>query len=102
MDREQPYYSLKLVKRLIRTKGCHSITRKAQETAENDFGWKKKEIVAAIMKLQISHFLKRDVRYDNPSIHVDYYKARGLCGEDVYIHFRIEKEILYICSFKRI
>lgn len=102
MHGKKPYYSLKEVKRLISTPDCHSIRSAARETARNDFGWEVDEIKRAFMKLQEKHFHKRSFKFDNPKLHVDVYKAKGLLGENIYIHFRIEDGVLFICSFKRI
>jgi hypothetical protein len=102
MIHTKAYYSLKLVKKLISTEGCHRIRETARKTAYVDFGWKAKDIKRAFLKLQPEHFYKCGAKYDNPKIHVDYYKAYGLLNENVYIHFRIEYDVLIICSFKRI
>jgi hypothetical protein len=101
MTQNIAYYSLKQVKKLISTDGCHEIRATARKTAYKDFGWKAEDIKKAILKLQPKHFYKRAYKYDNPAIHVDHYKANGLLHENVYIHFRIEEGILIICSFKR-
>jgi hypothetical protein len=99
--RDQPYYGLKTVKFLVSSNRC-IINQKARDTASKCFGWKKADIEKALLKLQPKHFHKSDHKYDDPSIHVDYYKARGLMGENVYIHFRIEDDYLIICSFKEV
>jgi len=78
------------------------IHERARKNAKQDFGWHRQDIKNAILKLQRKHFHKSTSKYDNPKIYVDYYKAYGLVGEDVYIHFRIENNRLIICSFKRI
>ncbi len=100
MQRDKPYYSLKLVRKLV-VDNCF-INTKARNTARNDFGWNQNDIQKAILKLRNIHFYKSNTKYDNPSIYVDYYKAKDLMGENVYIHFRIEDEVLIICSFKEI
>lgn len=99
--RNQPYYGLKKVKLLVSNNRC-KINQKARSSASKCFGWKQSDILKALLKLQPKHFYKSDFKYDNPSIHVDYYKARGLMGENVYIHFRIEDDFLIICSFKEV
>lgn len=101
MNRTQSYYSLRIVKNLV-TDGHYEITTGARKTAKDCFGWYEEDILKAIMKLQRKHFHKSYNKYDNPSVYVDYYKAFGLIGENVYIHFRIEDDTLYICSFKEI
>lgn len=81
--------------------GCR-ITGQARWTARNDFGWGIEEIKLAISKLQHGDFHKSNTHYNNPKIHVDYYKAENLMGERVYTHFRIEDGALIIDSFKEI
>ena len=105
MVRDRPYYSLKKVKALVEKNIF--INRRARFTAKEDFGWDNKEIKRALLRLQPKDFYKRAPKYDNPAIYVDYYKAWNLFSEEVYIHFRIEKDeagedCLIICSFKRI
>jgi hypothetical protein len=102
MKTPSAFYSLKQVKRLIQTDGGFRIRNQAKDTAFKHFSWRTDKIKKAFLKLQPKHFYKRGVKYDNPGIAVDYYKAYGLMGEDVYIHFRIEEGVLIICSFKRI
>jgi len=68
---------------------------KARKTAKEDFGWRQEDIKKAITKLKTTHYHKTAAKYDNPSIHVDYYKARNLMGENIYIHFRIENEYTF-------
>lgn len=78
------------------------IHQKPLRDAWNYFGWKEEEILHAISKLQIRHFYKHGPFWENPSIEMDYYKARGMNGEDVYTHFHVEEGMLIISSFKRI
>ena len=101
MVRNKPYYSLARVRKLAVSGECY-VKGKARATAQNDFGWDQVDIKKAISKLQHKHFYKSDTKYDNPGIYVDYYKAKNLMGENVYIHFRIEDDRLIICSFKEI
>lgn len=102
MRRDQPYYSLKTIKRLIQDEQCHFIEARAVASAEKCFSWDREQIRKAILRLLPKHYHKTDPKYDNPKMLVDYYKAWGLLGENVYIHLRIEDEKLIICSFKRI
>lgn len=75
-------------------------------TARHDFGWRVAQIREAILKLQRKHFYKTENhRFKRPelNIKVDYYKARDLMGEDVYIHLHVDENgWLIIDSFKRI
>ncbi len=101
MQRDKPYYSLKRVRQLTVSDSL-IINMKARNTARNDFGWNHDDIKKAILQLKNMHFYKSSTKYDDPSIYVDYYKAKGLMGENVYIHFRIEEDTIVICSFKEI
>lgn len=101
MSRSRPYYSFRLIRNCIDS-GNYSIKVGARKTAKDDFGWLQADILAAMKQLKLYHYHKTETRYDNPSVYVDYYKARNLRGEDVYIHFRIEDGELIICSFKSI
>ena len=58
----------------------------------------------ALRRLRPGHFHKSDNSDVKPAVVLDFYKARGLKGEDVYTHFYIddEKRVLVINSFKRI
>ena len=99
-----PSYSLDDIRYYLE-RGKFKITNSARSTAENDFGWGQASIVKALSELNVSkHFRKKDVLWTNPKIMVDYYKARGLMGENVYTHFHVdpEEDKLIINSFKEI
>ena len=100
--RDRPYYSLRQVYGLIHSGDYIIDEESARQPAKDDFGWDSKDIKAAILKLRAKHFHKSAEHYTITGIKVDYYKARGLMGEDVYIHFHIEDGQLIIASFKRI
>jgi len=102
MVKDKPHYSLGKVRMLAKQENGCRITMRARETARNDFGWGVGEIKRAISKLQQSDFHKSNYKFNNPKIHVDYYKAENLIGEKVYTHFRIEDGVLIIDSFKEI
>jgi len=89
------------VKQLVRERKV-LILEKPLRDAWKDFGWKEEEIFQSISKLQIKHFYKHEPYWENPNIEMDYYKARGVNGEDVYTHFHVEDDLLIISSFKRI
>lgn len=102
INEKNPYYSLNKVHYLAKNYKVEMLG-KAPETALNDFGWHLSEIVKAMAKLRRKDHYKRAYKYlSGGSVKVDYYKAWGLMGENVYTHFRIEDETLFICSFKRI
>lgn len=103
---QKPHYKLSLVKKLA-TEGFVEINKNARTTANNDFGWKREQIIQALKRLRVSDFHKTEPKYDSQQrVMVDYYKALNIMDEQVYTHFRIEKrenrEYLIICSFKRI
>jgi hypothetical protein len=101
--RTTAYYSLAEVKKLVKA-GNVLIREKSQKSAREDFGWDFNDILDALKKLQPKDFRKSDESFFEPKIPVDYYKAYGLKGEDVYIHFYIQSEtnLLIIDSFKKI
>ncbi len=101
MSNREPFYQITRVRRLAQEGKCDVLGR-ARRTALDDFGWNYADIKRAIKTLQKKDFLKTEQKYDNPGLYVDFYKARGLLGENVYLHFRIEGGRLIICSFKRI
>ncbi len=101
MSNNQPYYSLRVVRNLVKF-GSIRIDTKARLTASKDFGWQEQQIKNAILKLRHDNFYKSQAKYDNPEMMVDYYKSDNLMGERVYIHFRIEDNILVLCSFKEL
>ncbi len=55
------------------------------------------------MRLRPKHFYKSDESKKKPGTLLDIYKACGLKGEDVYMHFYIDdvKGVLVVNSFKR-
>ncbi len=99
MNRNKAYYSKKQIQDLILNGRVH-ITRKALESAKNDFGWDSNDICLALKVLKRNDFYKSAPRYQNPKIYVDYYKAPNLKGERVYTHFHVEDGNLIIESFK--
>ena len=98
-----PEYPLPKVRELIE-QGKIRIRSNARNDALNDFGWDTAHIVEALQKLKQEHFHKRDVSNINQWHVYDFYKAYGLCGENVYTHFYIDHDenVLVINSFKRI
>lgn len=80
------------------------IRANALEDALHDFGWETPDIVDALMRLRPKHFYKSDESKKKPGTLLDIYKACGLKGEDVYMHFYIDdvKGVLVVNSFKRL
>ena len=77
----------------------------AIQEARRCFGWGKEDIYDAMRELRPQQFHKI-MRSDREfGLMLDVYKARGLKGENVYIHFYIDQageDTLVISSFKRI
>ena len=98
-----PEYPLPEVRKLIE-QGRIIIQPNARNDALNDFGWDAVDVAQALKKLKEVDFFKRDVSEKNAWLVWDFYKAVGLCGENVYTHFYIDRDenILVINSFKRI
>lgn len=98
-----PQYPLPEVLLLIQ-QGKVVIRPDARTDAQNDFGWDTDDILEALSKLKEKHFYKKDVSSRNRWHVYDFYKAYGLCGEDVYMHFFIDddNDMLVINSFKKI
>lgn len=101
MTRNQPYYSKRKIINLI-SSGNILVTDQAQKTAKDCFGWDISDIEKAIKKLPLHCCYKSEQRFDNPSVWVDYYRAPGLLGENVYTHFYVEDEMFIVDSFKDI
>jgi hypothetical protein len=101
MERTKPFYSQKQIRNHI-SNGRIQITKKARETAQKDFGWGIDDVCKALSILPVKCWYKSDVRYDDPKIWVDYYRARNLKGENIYTHFYIDGEYLIIDSFKEL
>jgi len=98
-----PEYPLPEVRKLIE-QGRVIIHPNARQDAYNDFGWDTDAVIEALKKLKPGHFHKREVSNRNQWHVYDFYKAYGLCGENVYTHFYIaqDEDNLVINSFKRI
>lgn len=99
--RGRPHYHHRQIRSLI-CDGKINITEKARGEARHAFGWKTAQIEKALMSLKPKHFFKPSVKYEDPSIKEDVYKAYGLMGENVYTHLRIENGELIVDSFKEI
>jgi len=102
-DYVRPFYSLKEVRTLIETERV-LVTVNALVKAQKDFGWGMDDILNAVKSLRLKDFHKYEQARIDPKIVVDFYKAYGLKGEDVYTHFYIDDETgtLIINSFKKI
>ena len=98
---KKPAYSLSRLRELLQN-DFYFVTDIARETAKQDFGWRDEDIKQAILSLKKKHFYKTEDHFEDPSIKVDFYKARGLMGVNIYTHFHVEDGELIISSFKRI
>ena len=101
MKRDKAYYSKRQIRNLILT-GNVKITEQARMSAQDNFGWDFDDICNAISALPIKACYKSEPRFNNPRIWVDYYRAYGLKGENVYTHFYVDSDNLIIDSFKDI
>lgn len=102
-SRPQGIYALSEVRELIE-QGRFCVNLNALNDAQRDFGWESSDIVDALKRLRPGHFYKSDSSAKKHGIVLDFYKARGLKGEDVYTHFYIDDEtgVLVVNSFKRL
>jgi hypothetical protein len=75
----------------------------AYQDAWKDFGWDTEDIVDALNKLENKHYHKTDSSNIRPEVMMDFYRASGLKGENVYIHFYVDPDSgkLVINSLKR-
>ncbi|MEM7184783.1 MAG: type II toxin-antitoxin system MqsR family toxin [Spirochaetota bacterium] len=91
-------YKLPKVKEFIK-KGDFKITKKAQGTAQDDFGFEDTEIVKAVMSLQEKDFVISKKNVNRPGW-MDVYNAK--IGDKIaYIKLTIQEDtILLIISFK--
>ena len=99
----KPYYDLGLVKSLVRV-GKVLLRENALDGARDAFGWNSNDIYVALLALELKHFYKKEESLHDRKIILDFYKARGLKGENVYTHFYINDETgkLVVNSFKEI
>jgi hypothetical protein len=99
-SKPQSTYPLSEVKELV-DQGKVWLKPNALQCAQRDFGWERRDILDALKKLKPGHFNKSDPSVKKPGVLLDIYKAYGLKGEDVYIHFYIDDQdgILVVNSF---
>ncbi len=101
MMRDKAYYSKRQLNKLI-SEGNVLVTEQARTSAQNDFGWDVNDICRALQSMPVKFCYKSEPRFNDPKIWVDYYRAHGLKGENVYTHFYVENGKLIIDSFKEI
>ena len=97
-------YSLRHVQNLIR-RGKYLIKDNAVDSAENDFGWTASDIKEVMCRLKPKHFRKTELSKNLPGVMIDYYAARKMKGQQVYLHFYVvydgSEELVVINSFHR-
>jgi hypothetical protein len=103
MQRPKAHYPIEQVKALVRN-GKWRVNSNALDSARNDFGWELEDIESAILALRPSHYTKTEPSKFKPAIMVDYYKAYNLKKENIYTHFYIDNDEVWVVinSFKRI
>jgi hypothetical protein len=101
MTRDKPYYSKTQIHNFIGSGKLH-VTESARNSARDLFGWSLEDIEKALLALSQKSCYKSEPRFNNPSIWVDYYRARHILGENVYTHFYVEDGMLIVDSFKEI
>ena len=101
MTRDKPYYSKKQIYNFIKS-GKLYVTETARNSARDFLGWSLKDIEKALLALSQKSCYKSEPRFNNPSIWVDYYRAKNILGENVYTHFYVEDGMLIVDSFKEI
>lgn len=102
-SKSQSIYALSEIRKLIdQRRFC--VNPNALNDAQRDFGWETSDIVDALKRLKPGHFYKSDSSAKKPGVVLDFYKARGLKGEDIYTHFYVDDEagVLVVNSFKRL
>ena len=85
----KPSYRLTDVKKLI-SEGKVLIRNNALYFARRHFGWEYDEILDAMKKLTRKHYHKTEPSQVRPSVMLDFYKAPGLKGENVFTHFYVD------------
>lgn len=103
VSRPESFYPLSEIKQLI-DQGKVWLKPNALDHAQRDFAWETCDILDALRKLKPGHFYKSEMSAKKHGVVLDFYKAHGLKGEDVYVHLYIDDEdgVLVVNSFKRI
>ncbi len=89
-ERTRPTYKLSRVKRLVRN-GKVAIRDNALFSAFADFGWDFKDVKDAMLKLRQKDFHKTAPSDTLRDTMLDFYKARGLKGENAYMYLYIDR-----------
>jgi hypothetical protein len=85
--------------------------QRVRKTYKKDFEWKKEDVKKALLKLSpLKHFFISDNMRRNPPhaysgsypIVLDYYKAKDLLGENVFLKFYFDGDYLILDSLKQL
>ncbi|PJZ59590.1 type II toxin-antitoxin system MqsR family toxin [Leptospira adleri] len=98
MEKKICHYSLKLVKKLI-SENKYIITRNAQKTAFERFGFSEEEILKEIIELESMYFYKSMTSHNDHRLWQDVYK-KEIINIKAYIKIQIVNQNTVIISFK--
>lgn len=100
MEKKKPHYSLREIKNLIND-GKVFITRNAQRTAGEIYGFDFDQILEIVSKLDISDFYKSMTSHNDNKLWHDVYKKRSNT-EFYYIKVQILDGSALVISFKEV
>ena len=93
-----PTYPLALVKGLILAGKC-IVTRAAQASAADDFGFGEEQIKKTILASTVHNFYKTMPAEKNPGLMQDVYH-RQIGGQMAYVKLQVQDDVVII-SFKK-
>jgi motility quorum-sensing regulator / GCU-specific mRNA interferase toxin len=100
VEKKKPHYSLKEIKKLI-NEGMVFITRNAQKTAGELYGFDFDQIIDVVIKIEISDFYKSMTSHNDNKLWHDVYKKRTE-SEFYYIKLQIFEGDALVISFKEV
>ncbi|TGL84791.1 type II toxin-antitoxin system MqsR family toxin [Leptospira mtsangambouensis] len=98
MEKRVCHYPLKKIKELI-MEGKFSITKNAQKTAIEQFGFGETEIINEVLNLHNSDFFKSMTSHNNHLLWHDVYKKESNYHK-LYIKIQISNSNTLVISFK--
>ena len=98
MEKRICHYPLKKIKDLI-LEGKYSVTRIAQKTAIEHFGYAEEDIINEVLNLQNADFFKSMTSHNNHLLWHDVYKKTNN-NFKMYIKIQISNSNTLIISFK--
>ncbi|MCT8335084.1 type II toxin-antitoxin system MqsR family toxin [Leptospira sp. 85282-16] len=98
MEKRVCHYPLKKIKELI-IEGKFSITKNAQKTAIEQFGYGETEIINEVLNLHNSDFFKSMTSHNNHLLWHDVYKKESN-NYKLYIKIQISNSNTLVISFK--